>query len=251
MRLLLALVTLLSSATPSLAAPLAIPASSSWHLQLNGTLQTPNRHVYDIDLYDTSKQTISNLKAQGRIVICYFSAGTWEDWRPDAKLYPKAALGKPLPDWPGERWLDFRRSDVRALLAKRLDMARNKGCNGVDPDNVDGYSNANGLKLTKAQQIDFNRWLAKEAHKRNLSVGLKNAVDLLPQLASHFDFAVNESCYQYNECAGYSLLRSQGKPVFIADYRTYNSKLCSQAKAAGYRLQFFKLDLKGVGKPCP
>ncbi|MDD0842318.1 endo alpha-1,4 polygalactosaminidase [Pseudomonas sp. Gutcm_11s] len=250
MRSLFVLLALLCPLFAS-ATPLAIPANASWHLQLNGTLQKPNRQVYDIDLYDTPKQTITNLKAQGRIVICYFSAGTWEDWRSDAKSYSKAAIGKPLPEWPGERWLDYRRSDVRALLAKRLDLARSKGCNGVDPDNVDGYANDNGLKLTKAQQISFNRWLAAEAHKRNLSVGLKNAVDLLPQLAEHFDFAVNESCYQYKECAGYAAMRRQGKPIFIAEYRAYNAKLCTSAKASGFRLQFFNLDLKGTGKPCP
>ena len=250
MRSFLALLPLFL-ATLATASPLAIPANASWHLQLNGPLQTPNRQVYDIDLYDTPKQTITNLKGQGRIVICYFSAGTWEDWRSDAKLYPKAAIGKPLPEWPGERWLDYRRSDVRTLLAKRLDLARSKGCDGVDPDNVDGYNNDNGLKLTRAQQIDFNRWLASEAHKRNLSVGLKNAVELLPQLAAYFDFAVNESCYQYEECGGYMPMRRQGKPIFIADYRAYNAKLCSRAKTSGFRLQFFKLDLKGTGKPCP
>ncbi|WJN59837.1 endo alpha-1,4 polygalactosaminidase [Pseudomonas sp. SO81] len=250
MRPLLALLALLAT-TLTWATPLAIPANASWHLQLNGTLQKPNRQVYDIDLYDTPKQTITTLKAQGRIVICYFSAGTWEDWRSDAKLYPKAAIGKPLPEWPGERWLDYRRNDVRALLAKRLDLARGKGCNGVDPDNVDGYANDNGLKLTKAQQISFNRWLAGEAHKRNLSIGLKNAVDLLPQLADHFDFAVNESCYQYKECGGYAAMRRQGKPILIAEYRAYNAKLCSSAKTSGFRLQFFNLDLKGTGKACP
>jgi hypothetical protein len=233
------------------AAPLVIPAHVSWHLQLNGTLQTPDRQVYDIDLYDTPTQIISNLKAQGRIVVCYFSAGTWEDWRSDAKLYPKAAIGKPLPDWPGERWLDYRRSDVRSLLAKRLDLARSKGCSGVDPDNVDGYVNDNGLALTRAQQVDFNRWLAAEAHKRDLSVGLKNAVDLLPQLADHFDFAVNESCYRYEECGGYAAMRRQGKPIFIAEYRAYDARLCRSAKASGFGLQFFNLDLKGTGKPCP
>lgn len=250
MRPLLALSALLS---PVLvwATPLAIPANASWHMQLDGKLQTPNRQVYDIDLYETPKQSITNLKAQGRIVICYFSAGTWEDWRPDAKSFPKAAIGKPLPEWLGEYWLDYRRADVRKLLAKRLDLARSKGCDGVDPDNMDGYSNDNGLKLTRAQQIDFNRWLAAEAHRRNLSVGLKNAVELLPQLAAHFDFAVNESCYQYEECGGYVPMRRQGKPIFIADYRGYNTKLCSRAKTSGFRLQFFNLDLNGTGKPCP
>ena len=232
------------------ASPLVIPSQVTWHMQLDGRLQTPDRQLYDIDLYDTPQQTIGNLKAVGRIVICYFSAGTWEDWRSDAAAYPTAALGAPLADWPGERWLDIRRADVRALLSKRLDLAVSKGCNGVDPDNVDGYSNANGLQLTAADQLDFNRWLAREAHNRNLSVGLKNTVELLPQLVDSFDFAVNESCYAYKECDGYKLFRQQGKPVLIAEYRAYNSTMCGKAAASGYRLQFFKRSLKGVGTPC-
>lgn len=232
------------------ASPLAIPVDGSWHLQLDGTLQTPDRQVYDIDLYDTPTSTITTLKAQGRIVICYFSAGTWEDWREDASQYPDAAKGKALDDWAGERWLDIRRQDVRNLLAKRLDLAVSKGCDGVDPDNVDGYSNDNGLNLTQGEQLSFARWMAKHAHLRNLSVGLKNAIELLPYVADDYDFAVNESCYQYKECDVYKTLRSQGKPVFIAEYRSYNASMCAQAAASGYNLQFFKTSLKAVGEPC-
>ncbi|WP_249186599.1 endo alpha-1,4 polygalactosaminidase [Pseudomonas sp. KB-10] len=249
MRILLALLSLFAPALTA-ATPVAIPANASWHLQLDGKLQIPNRLVYDIDLYDTPKKTITNLKAGGRIVICYFSAGTWEDWRSDALAYPAAARGKALPDWPGEHWLDYRRNDVRRQLAKRLDLAVEKGCDGVDPDNVDGYSNDNGLGLTEAQQIDFNRWLASEAHKRDLNIGLKNAVELLPALGDYFDFAVNESCYRYNECDGYRHMRSQGKPIFIAEYRVFKKDLCKRAANSGFRLQFFKLSLKGVGVPC-
>jgi hypothetical protein len=104
------------------ATPLVIPGHVSWQLQLDGRLQKPNRH-----LYDTPQQTIGDLKSAGRIVICYFSAGTWENWRSDAAAYPAAALGAPLADWPGERWLDIRRADGRALLSKRLDLAVSKG----------------------------------------------------------------------------------------------------------------------------
>jgi hypothetical protein len=159
------------------ATPLAIPGHESWHLQLDGRPQKSNRQ-----LYDTLQQTIGDLKSAGRIVICYFSAGTWENWRLDAAAYPAKALGAPLADWPGERWLDIRRADERALLSKRLDLAVSKGCNGIDADNVDGYSNVNGLQLSAAGPLDFNRWLAREAHNRDLSVGLKNTVELLPQL---------------------------------------------------------------------
>lgn len=235
---------------PASATPLVVPSQVSWHMQLDGKLQKPDRQLYDIDLFDTPAATIGDLKGIGRIVICYFSAGTWEDWRPDAADFPADALGAPLADWPGERYLDIRRADVRALLAKRLDLAVSKGCHGVDPDNVDAYGNPNGLQLSAADQLDFNRWLAQEAHRRDLAVGLKNAVELLPQLVDAFDFAINESCYQYNECDAYRLFRQQGKAVLIADYRRYNSGLCRQAAADGYRLQFFKRSLRGVGRPC-
>lgn len=123
----------------------------SWHLQLDGKLQMPNRLVYDIDLLVRHAETNHHQPQGGWSdrVICYFSAGTWEDWRSDAQAYPKEALGKALPDWAGERWLDYRRDDVRQLLSKRLDLAVDKGCDGADPDNVDGYSNDNGLGLTQ------------------------------------------------------------------------------------------------------
>src|SRR4029079_13653563 len=58
---------------------------TSWQIQLQGTLDTSvAASVYDIDLFDTSASTIAVLRAAGRRVICYFSAGSYEDWRPDA-----------------------------------------------------------------------------------------------------------------------------------------------------------------------
>lgn len=232
------------------ATPIVIPAQSSWHWQLSGKLQTPDRLVYDIDLFDTPKSTITALKGRGRIVVCYFSAGTWEDWREDAKAFPNNALGSPLGDWPGERWLDVRNTQVRQLMARRIALAREKGCDAVEPDNVDGYANRNGLGLREADQLDYNRWLSRQAHGRDLAIALKNAVELVPALVDDFDFALNESCYAYKECDAYRHFRRQNKAVFIAEYRNYNSNLCQQAASAGYQLQFFKRDLKAIGEPC-
>ena len=50
--------------------------------------------AYDIDLFDAPKSTIDALHAKKRIVICYFSAGSHENWRPDAGSFPSSALGK-------------------------------------------------------------------------------------------------------------------------------------------------------------
>lgn len=87
-------------------------------------------------------------------------------------------------------------------MAARLDLAVAKGCDGVEPDNIDVYTQVNGggFPITYQHQITYNTWLAREAHARDLSIGLKNDVDQVPDLASHFDFAVNEQCFAYNEC---------------------------------------------------
>ena len=53
---------------------------------------------------------------------------------------------------------------VRAIMQARLDTAVHYHCDGVEPDNVDGYSNHNGLGLTARDQLDYNRWLARGRH---------------------------------------------------------------------------------------
>jgi hypothetical protein len=107
--------------------------------------------------------------------------------------------GKKMQGWP-EYWLDIRSTTVRTLMAARLDLAVTKDCDGVEPDNVDGYSNDSGFPLTAANQLNYNSWLASEAHKRGLSVGLKNDLEQVTALVGNFDWALNEECSSYNEC---------------------------------------------------
>ena len=46
---------------------------TNWTWQLNGKLDTSKNVVmYDLDLWDTPKNTITALKQAGRKVICYF-----------------------------------------------------------------------------------------------------------------------------------------------------------------------------------
>jgi hypothetical protein len=51
-------------------------------------------------------------------------AGWFEDWRPDVAQFPKPLLGKGHSGWPGERWLDIRKTKMLApILEARLDLA--------------------------------------------------------------------------------------------------------------------------------
>lgn len=72
---------------------------TSWQWQLQGQLDTRyNVDVYDVDLFDTSVEQIQLLQRQNRKVICYFSAGSVEDWRDDIRSIAAGAIGKPLDD---------------------------------------------------------------------------------------------------------------------------------------------------------
>ena len=210
---------------------------TTWQIQLQGTINTDYAaDLYDIDLFDSPVTLINTLKASEKLVICYFSAGSYEEWRDDASQYNESDKGLPLDGWPGERWLDIRSDNVKNIIETRLDLAKQKGCDGVDPDNVDGYTNQTGFNLTALDQLSFNRFLAKAAHQRGLLVGLKNDLDQVSELVNNFDFSVNEQCYEFNECMLLAPFIDSGKPVFNIEYNdryinnpTDQSTLCQQA----------------------
>ena len=92
--------------------------------------------VWDIDLFDSPASTIGALKAAGKTVICYFSAGTAEEWRNDYASFPTADMGNVLPKWPGEKWIRTGSHEIRLIMSKRIQMAADKGCDAIDPDNT-------------------------------------------------------------------------------------------------------------------
>ena len=194
--------------------------------------------VFDIDLFDVPDGTMAALKASGRRIVCYFSGGTYEDWRADwaglqgslSNSAFQSLLGAPLADWPGERWLNLHDSAAVELIksrimAPRIALARSRGCDAVEPDNVDGYTTANGVGITSSDQLAYNRWLAQEAHAQGLAVGLKNDLNQVAALAADFDFAVNEQCFQYGECDLLTPFLSTGKAVFGVEYAGQTSQV--------------------------
>jgi hypothetical protein len=242
-------------------APAPAPAASavwrpapgvSWQWQLSGTLDlTVDAALYDVDLFDTSAATVAELHRRGRHVVCYLDAGTYEPGRPDSADYPDAVRGAAVEGWPGERWLDVRRLDVLApLIERRLDLCREKGFDGVEPDNVDAYANQSGFPLTAADQLAFNRFLASAAHARGLSAGLKNDLDQAAALEPDFDWALDEQCYQYDECELLAPFARAGKAVLIAEYELTGAAFCDRARAAGYSAIRKRLDLDAWREAC-
>lgn len=119
---------------------------ASWQIILRYSLDltedsdlTPDVDVYDLDLYSNDAAVFSELRRRGKRVICYFSAGSYEHYRPDSGEFEEDDMGEELDGWPGERWLNISSPGIRDIMAKRIKLAAEKGCDAIDPDNVDGY----------------------------------------------------------------------------------------------------------------
>lgn len=214
-----------------------------WQIVLNSTLtnQSFDAPVYDIDLFLNNARIISGLHANNRKVICYFSAGSYEPFRPDSDRFHTRDKGLQLDGWPDEFWLNTNSRNVRKIMKNRLRRAARIGCDGVDPDNIDAFDNLNGLGLTTNHAIDYLRFLATEAHRLGLAIGLKNAGAIVTDVLDIMEWELNEQCLQFGECGKFQPFVDVGKPVFhieypeiIPNFSMASSDYCRDSRAQGF-----------------
>jgi hypothetical protein len=224
-----------------------LPAHPTWYWQLQGRIDnSESASVYDVDGFDTSATEVAKLHALGRHVVCYIDAGTWENWRPDARKFPHSVLGKPN-GWPGERWLDVRRLSVlEPIMARRFQMCAAKRFDAIEPDNIDGFENATGFPITAADQLRYDEWIANEAHALGLAVLQKNDPEQARTLQPYFDGVLDEQCNQYHECGSFRPYLKAGKPVMNAEYkRSLYPGFCTSDEHAGIMGALYNLALNG------
>ncbi|WP_185931223.1 endo alpha-1,4 polygalactosaminidase [Streptomyces sp. WAC08401] len=223
----------------------------AWQWQLDGRVDpSVDVPVYDIDGFENDAADVARLHRAGRKVICYVNVGAWEDFRPDRDAFPRSVLGEPN-GWRGERWLDIRRLSVlRPIMERRFDMCRDKGFDAVEPDLVEGYADETGFPLTARDQLAYNRMIAAIAHERGLAVGLKNDLPQIPQLVDDFDFAVNEQCAEYGECARLAPFVAAGKAVFHVEYDEPTRRFCAQSRRLGLSSMLKRPELGVWREPC-
>jgi hypothetical protein len=242
---------------------------TTWQWQITGVVNTEisRAAMFDVDLQDAVPYTrtvrvsgfgtvtwprgdnagvIKRLHAKGKKVICYMDSGAWESYRPDARLFPRSVIGKST-GWSGERWLDIRSSAwsrFAPLIWARMDVARAIGCDGVEPDQNNPVGNDPGFPISYAQQKAWYLVVARAAHARGLSVGMKNGVESVDaQTVAAFDWALNEECFQYRECGVMRRFVSAGKAVFQVEYRGSTAVFCPTARRYGFSTIKKRLDL--------
>ncbi len=228
---------------------------TSWQWQLSSSPETLlDVDAYDLDGFDTSKATVDRIHANGGKAICYISVGSWENWRPDKGRFPDRVLGRDYYGWPGEKWLDIRELDALApIMGARMDVCKEKGFDAVEPDNMDGYQNRTGFKITYAQQLRYNEFLAAAAHERGLAIAMKNDPDQVKDLVDDFDFAITEDCFDQNWCGEMSPFVDGGKAVLAAEYTDTGARLsrfCDEAERLRFDAILKKRNLGAWRRSC-
>jgi hypothetical protein len=226
------------------------PAGATWQWQLSEQVDTPLKvDVYDID-WEVDRATVDKLHAAGIKVICYVSVGSWEDFRPDAEDFPKAVIGKDYDGWPGEKYVDIRSPELRAVMSARFDVCQQKGFDAIEPDNQDVYELGadSGFPLTKQDGVDYAKWLATSAHSRGMGIGQKNAASITKEIVAIYDWALTESCYSDgNWCGDVEAYVDAGKPVFMCEYE----QTSFNAACAAWQKRQFSPILKGLDLDAP
>jgi glycosyl hydrolase family 114 len=223
--------------------------------------------VFDIDILQDGKcyspqnysvlnyAAVRGIHAKGARVIGYIDAGTAETWRPD---YPQlesfnrscngCLFGNPLSQYRDEFWLNIAtdatgvnprtgqvepaRQFLLGVMRARLKRARKVGADAIEFDDVDSWQNDTGLTISPQAQLRYNSRLANLAHRMGFAVGLKNDLSQASTLQPYFDFAINEQCWQYQECAALqSWPAKYKKAVFNVEYKLQTSKFCEMANS--------------------
>lgn len=241
---------------------------TTWYWQLQETVDTSvEAEVYDIDLFDNTKQLVEQLHENGRKVICYINVGAYENWRednykfttdgkepqPDRSNLDLNIVGKLYEGWEGEYWLNIREQKVRNIMKERFEECKRKEFDGVEPDNIDSYDppEKTGFNITQQDQIDYDKWLAETAHNLGLSIGLKNDPDNAEDLVDTFDWALTEGCFAQKWCSDMKPFIDKGKAVFAAEYTdrmdstTFTDTVCNLAQQMEFSTILLNRDLNG------
>jgi hypothetical protein len=173
------------------------------------------------------------------IVICHVNTGAIELDDPDARKFPGfepdppddptppepgSVIGWSTPQGPEERFLDIRepsRASWVEIMWKRIDLAKQIGCDGIAPDHNDQHLLEPGFEVGVLEQLSWFEEVARQAHQRELSVGMVNGHVLANQpdsLVDDYDWALPERCAEFDDCGSLRPFINARKAVFALDY---------------------------------
>ncbi len=180
----------------------------------------PRADVIDVDLFDTPKKEVEKYDGE---VFAYISVGSYETNRPDTADFPKDAIGSKLENWEKERAVDITDERIIEIMKKRIALAKEKGFDGVEFDNVNVYENegkfSSGFNLNSKKAIEYFQLLSNYAMSKGLKVMLKNCIYIWEDLEGYYDYVLVENAFMWEE---QKELDGCKKPIFWVEYPKEN-----------------------------
>jgi len=101
-----------------------------------------------------------------------------------------------------------------------------------------------GFPITFANQRAWYLEVARQAHARRLSVGMKNGIESIDaRTVAAFDWALNEECFQYSECEALRPFIAARKAVFQVEYEGNPAVFCPSARSLRFSSMKKRLEL--------
>lgn len=190
----------------------------SFQVQLSGSLDLDvEADLFVIDLHSPSDEDFSTLSARSASIGCYFSAGSFEPWRPDADDFPAESLGDPLADYPNENWLDIKSESVVALMAARIESAVARGCTDVFPSLVRPSTSENTFSLSADDFANYAAHLAQVAHSVGLGALIAGGASFDP-ITEHYDAVLVFGCASAGSCDEWTTFAETERSVFSIEW---------------------------------
>jgi len=80
-------------------------------------------------------------------------------------------------------------------MTSRFSLAASKGCQAIDPDNMQVYESDSGFDISKQQQVAYNVAILDAIRSKGMMGGIKNAGAQVQDLLPLAEFAVSEVKY--------------------------------------------------------
>ena len=235
----------------------AVPAPGSANIWDTDLFQDSN--VANAGIPTGHSPVVTALHGAGKYSICYVEAGAYQAGFPDdsdfaAGDYTNGSNSNTtaMRGWSGEWWFDLRgfagwstsnptvfpggsaadqaaAVNIAAGLAKRFSWCALEGQDGVEADDLDGYTNPSntgaaggGWGLTKQDSVGFEAWIAYTVHADGLAWFDKN--DAANGAAAVADGYIIEECNYYDDPCGTKTQQGDATPFLQARVPVLNAE---------------------------
>lgn len=230
--------------------------------------------VIDIDEASFSKEQISKLQDQGKIIVTYLSIGEAENYRDywtagDWDNNPPEFLELENSDFEGNFKVEFWNPEWQKIILNKIEEIIDAGYNGVYLDIIDAYFyfEEKGRGTARQEMIDFVTNIANKARNENLDFLIipQNAAELVEDenYLSIIDGLGKEDTFFFDNRKIDKKTREEdfmyldkiiesGKFILTTDYPTKKRKQCifiREAKKKGYIPFVSNRDLDKISLP--